>query len=112
MMQAEEVTKINVLIDRSATLFRSTDEPFGCFLSAFTQAPKTPLQKSMDLLGKQLSLYSFCIIGLLFPSSSPVLCDCRRLIPSCFLLCASGVIMLVGWMQGKRILDMFTIGVR
>ncbi|KAK9514486.1 hypothetical protein VZT92_027950 [Zoarces viviparus] len=48
------------------------------------EAPKTPLQKSMDLLGKQLSLYSFGIIG---------------------------VIMLVGWMQGKRILDMFTIGV-
>ncbi|XP_077950323.1 calcium-transporting ATPase type 2C member 1 [Gasterosteus aculeatus] len=48
------------------------------------EAPKTPLQKSMDLLGKQLSLYSFGIIG---------------------------VIMLVGWMQGKRVLDMFTIGV-
>ncbi|KAK7879565.1 hypothetical protein WMY93_033726 [Mugilogobius chulae] len=47
------------------------------------EAPKTPLQKSMDLLGKQLSLYSFGIIG---------------------------VIMLVGWLQGKRILDMFTIG--
>uniref|UniRef100_W5M0D2 Calcium-transporting ATPase n=1 Tax=Lepisosteus oculatus TaxID=7918 RepID=W5M0D2_LEPOC len=47
-------------------------------------APKTPLQKSMDLLGKQLSLYSFGIIG---------------------------VIMLVGWLQGKHILDMFTIGV-
>uniref|UniRef100_A0A8C7NNB1 P-type Ca(2+) transporter n=1 Tax=Oncorhynchus mykiss TaxID=8022 RepID=A0A8C7NNB1_ONCMY len=48
------------------------------------EAPKTPLQKSMDLLGKQLSLYSFGIIG---------------------------VIMLVGWLQGKRLLDMFTIGV-
>ncbi|KAM9723784.1 LOW QUALITY PROTEIN: calcium-transporting ATPase type 2C member 1, partial [Menidia menidia] len=48
------------------------------------ESPKTPLQKSMDLLGKQLSLYSFGIIG---------------------------VIMLVGWLQGKRILDMFTIGV-
>uniref|UniRef100_A0A8B9K768 P-type Ca(2+) transporter n=1 Tax=Astyanax mexicanus TaxID=7994 RepID=A0A8B9K768_ASTMX len=48
------------------------------------EAPKTPLQKSMDLLGKQLSLYSFCIIG---------------------------VIMMVGWLQGKYILDMFTIGV-
>ncbi|XP_038566270.1 calcium-transporting ATPase type 2C member 1 isoform X2 [Micropterus salmoides] len=48
------------------------------------EAPKTPLQKSMDLLGKQLSLYSFGIIG---------------------------VIMLVGWLQGKRIMDMFTIGV-
>lgn len=30
----------------------------------FLQTPKTPLQKSMDLLGKQLSLYSFGIIGL------------------------------------------------
>ncbi|XP_059364291.1 calcium-transporting ATPase type 2C member 1 isoform X1 [Carassius carassius] len=48
------------------------------------EAPKTPLQKSMDLLGKQLSLYSFGIIG---------------------------VIMMVGWLQGKHILDMFTIGV-
>ncbi|XP_051871454.1 calcium-transporting ATPase type 2C member 1 isoform X1 [Pristis pectinata] len=48
------------------------------------EAPKTPLQKSMDLLGKQLSFYSFGIIG---------------------------VIMLVGWLQGKHILDMFTIGV-
>ncbi|KAG1936633.1 calcium-transporting ATPase type 2C [Pimephales promelas] len=48
------------------------------------EAPKTPLQKSMDLLGKQLSLYSFGIIG---------------------------VIMMVGWLQGKNILDMFTIGV-
>ncbi|XP_048010115.1 calcium-transporting ATPase type 2C member 1 [Megalobrama amblycephala] len=48
------------------------------------EAPKTPLQKSMDLLGKQLSLYSFGIIG---------------------------VIMIVGWLQGKYILDMFTIGV-
>uniref|UniRef100_A0A672GRA8 Calcium-transporting ATPase n=2 Tax=Salarias fasciatus TaxID=181472 RepID=A0A672GRA8_SALFA len=48
------------------------------------EAPKTPLQKSMDLLGKQLSLYSFGIIG---------------------------VIMLVGWLQGKKTLDMFTIGV-
>ncbi|XP_068179275.1 calcium-transporting ATPase type 2C member 1 isoform X2 [Antennarius striatus] len=48
------------------------------------ETPKTPLQKSMDLLGRQLSLYSLGIIG---------------------------VIMLVGWLQGKRILDMFTIGV-
>lgn len=29
----------------------------------FVQSPKTPLQKSMDLLGKQLSLYSLSIIG-------------------------------------------------
>ncbi|KAK7791810.1 hypothetical protein R5R35_005115 [Gryllus longicercus] len=48
------------------------------------EAPKTPLQKSMDILGTQLSFYSFCIIGL---------------------------IMMLGWFQGRPILDMFTIGV-
>lgn len=48
------------------------------------EAPKTPLQKSMDSLGAQLSFYSFCIIG---------------------------VIMLLGWIQGKPIVEMFTIGV-
>lgn len=48
------------------------------------ETPKTPLQKSMDKLGKQLTLVSFCIIGLL---------------------------MLIGWLQGKHLLDMFTIGV-
>jgi Ca2+-transporting ATPase len=49
------------------------------------QAPKTPLQKSMDELGKQLSMYSFGIIGMIF---------------------------LIGVLQGRRALDMFTIGVR
>ncbi|XP_058702038.1 calcium-transporting ATPase type 2C member 2 isoform X3 [Poecile atricapillus] len=48
------------------------------------ETPKTPLQKSMDRLGKQLTLFSFGIIGL---------------------------IMLIGWWQGKRLLSMFTIGV-
>ncbi|NWU77976.1 AT2C2 ATPase, partial [Onychorhynchus coronatus] len=48
------------------------------------ETPKTPLQKSMDRLGKQLSLFSFGIIGL---------------------------IMLIGWLQGKHLLSMFTIGV-
>uniref|UniRef100_A0A4X2LQE9 Calcium-transporting ATPase n=1 Tax=Vombatus ursinus TaxID=29139 RepID=A0A4X2LQE9_VOMUR len=48
------------------------------------ETPKTPLQKSMDKLGKQLTLFSFGIIGL---------------------------IMLIGWLQGKQILSMFTIGV-
>ncbi|XP_038066929.1 calcium-transporting ATPase type 2C member 1-like isoform X2 [Patiria miniata] len=48
------------------------------------EAPKTPLQKSMSTLGKQLSFYSFCIIGL---------------------------IMLFGWLQNRKLLDMFTIGV-
>ncbi|NXM69978.1 AT2C2 ATPase, partial [Serilophus lunatus] len=48
------------------------------------ETPKTPLQKSMDRLGKQLTLFSFGIIGL---------------------------IMLIGWLQGKYLLSMFTIGV-
>lgn len=48
------------------------------------EAPKTPLQRSMDILGKQLSFYSFCIIGF---------------------------IMLLGWMQNRKLMDMFTIGV-
>lgn len=48
------------------------------------EAPKTPLQKSMDTLGTQLSVYSFFIIG---------------------------VIMLLGWLQGKPLNEMFTIGV-
>ncbi|NWJ05257.1 AT2C2 ATPase, partial [Crypturellus undulatus] len=48
------------------------------------ETPKTPLQKSMDRLGKQLTLFSFVIIGF---------------------------IMLIGWLQGKPLLSMFTIGV-
>lgn len=60
MMQAEEVTLLLVdMLDAALSLAH------GC---CCVQAPKTPLQKSMDLLGKQLSLYSLCIIG-----SQPVL---------------------------------------
>uniref|UniRef100_A0A8C6ZT47 Calcium-transporting ATPase type 2C member 1 n=1 Tax=Nothoprocta perdicaria TaxID=30464 RepID=A0A8C6ZT47_NOTPE len=94
MMQAEEVRvntylvcfhKVNIqynciLVTNSVLKFTLLEK----FLIQFILAPKTPLQKSMDLLGKQLSLYSFGIIG---------------------------IIMLVGWLQGKHILDMFTIGV-
>lgn len=47
------------------------------------EAPKTPLQINMDSLGKQLSLYSFCIIGL---------------------------IVITGWIQKRPIVEMFTIG--
>jgi Ca2+-transporting ATPase len=49
------------------------------------EAPKTPLQKSMDTLGKQLSFYSFGIIGF---------------------------IMFIGYLQGRPVLEMFTISVR
>lgn len=48
------------------------------------EAPKTPLQKSMDILGAQLSFYSFCIIG---------------------------IIMFLGWLQSRALVEMFTIGV-
>ena len=48
------------------------------------EAPRTPLQLSMDLLGKQLSYMSFLVIG---------------------------VIVLIGLLQGKKLLDLFTIGV-
>lgn len=49
------------------------------------QSPKTPLQNSMDQLGTQLSFYSFGIIGVIF---------------------------CIGLLQGRKVLDMFTIGVR
>ena len=49
------------------------------------ESPKTPLQKSMSTLGKQLSFYSLLIIA---------------------------GIMLLGWLQGRHLLTMFTIGVR
>lgn len=48
------------------------------------EAPRTPLQLSMDQLGKQLSYISFAIIG---------------------------VIVLLGLLQGKKLLDLFTIAV-
>ena len=48
------------------------------------EAPKTPLQKSMDALGKQLSFYSFGIIAM---------------------------IMILGWIQGRPLQEMFNIGV-
>ena len=48
------------------------------------EAPKTPLQKSMDTLGKQLSFYSF---GIIF------------------------VIMILGTIQGRPVMEMFNIGV-
>ncbi|XP_018573940.1 calcium-transporting ATPase type 2C member 1 isoform X1 [Anoplophora glabripennis] len=63
-----------------------TNSEFGSVFKMMLEeeAPKTPLQKSMDSLGTQLSIYSFGIIGL---------------------------IMLVGWIQGRPIMEMFTISV-
>ncbi|CAD6184355.1 unnamed protein product [Caenorhabditis auriculariae] len=48
------------------------------------ESPKTPLQRNMDELGKQLSFYSFGVIGVIF---------------------------VIGLVQGRNALDMFTIGV-
>jgi len=49
-----------------------------------TESPRSPLQLSMDELGTQLSKMSFVIIGL---------------------------ISLVGWLQGKNLLEIFTISI-
>ncbi|KAF6813911.1 calcium-transporting atpase type 2c member 1 [Colletotrichum sojae] len=49
-----------------------------------TESPRSPLQLSMDDLGSQLSKVSFVIIGL---------------------------ISLVGWLQGKKLLEIFTISI-
>jgi Ca2+-transporting ATPase len=49
-----------------------------------TESPRTPLQLSMDTLGRQLSQASFIIIG---------------------------IISLFGWLQGKKLLDIFTISI-
>lgn len=49
-----------------------------------TESPRSPLQLSMDDLGRQLSQASFAIIG---------------------------VISLIGWIQGKKLLDIFTISI-
>jgi Ca2+-transporting ATPase len=48
------------------------------------EKPKTPLQQAMDKLGKELSVFSFCVIG---------------------------VICLIGIIQGRSWLDMFQISV-
>ncbi|KKA28666.1 hypothetical protein TD95_004549 [Thielaviopsis punctulata] len=49
-----------------------------------TESPRSPLQLSMDDLGSQLSKASFVVIGL---------------------------ISFVGWLQGKKLLDIFTISI-
>lgn len=49
-----------------------------------TESPRSPLQLSMDDLGAQLSKFSFIVIGL---------------------------ISLIGWLQGKGLLEIFTISI-
>jgi len=53
-------------------------------LLANEEPPRTPLQCSMDKLGQQLSAMSFAGIGVIF---------------------------LIGWVQGRPMLEMFTMGV-
>ncbi|KAK8087937.1 calcium-transporting P-type ATPase [Apiospora hydei] len=62
------------------------DTHFGTIAASVsgTESPRSPLQLSMDELGSQLSKISFVIIGL---------------------------ISIVGWLQGKKILEIFTISI-
>jgi Ca2+-transporting ATPase len=59
---------------------------FGEMVKLLSQEepPRTPLQCSMDKLGQQLSLISFGVIGIIF---------------------------LIGWIEGRPMLEMFTMGV-
>jgi P-type Ca2+ transporter type 2C len=62
------------------------DTQFGTIASSVsgTESPRSPLQLSMDDLGSQLSKASFVVIGL---------------------------ISVVGWLQGKKLLEIFTISI-
>ncbi|KAK3300058.1 uncharacterized protein B0H64DRAFT_470188 [Chaetomium fimeti] len=62
------------------------DTHFGTIAASVsgTESPRSPLQMSMDDLGSQLSKASFVIIGL---------------------------ISLIGWFQGKKLLEIFTISI-
>lgn len=62
------------------------DTHFGTIATSVsgTESPRSPLQVSMDDLGSQLSKASFVIIGL---------------------------ISLIGWLQGKKLLEIFTISI-
>ncbi|KAK7738506.1 High affinity Ca2+/Mn2+ P-type ATPase-like protein [Cytospora paraplurivora] len=62
------------------------DTQFGTIATSVTdtESPRSPLQLSMDQLGSQLSKFSFVVIGL---------------------------ISLAGWIQGKALLDIFTISI-
>lgn len=79
-------TMVNAGRGRGIVIGTGENSKFGQLFKMMREEeiPKTPLQKNMDTLGKQLSFYSFCIIG---------------------------VIMLLGWLQGRGLLEMFTISV-
>ncbi len=78
-------------------------------LSPPPQAPKTPLQKSMSSLGKQLSFYSLCIIGTRHLTLT--LASYLKLL-SPFLVPLAAGIALLGWLQHRPFLEVFTVGVR
>lgn len=63
-----------------------TDTQFGLVFKMMQseEAPKSPLQVNMDQLGQHLSIYSLCIVGL---------------------------IVMIGWLQSRPLVEMFTIGV-
>lgn len=71
---------------RGVVIGTGEQSEFGEIFRAMQQeeAPRTPLQKNMATLGKQLSVVSIIIIGL---------------------------ILLLGWIQGKPLLEMFTVAV-
>lgn len=77
-----------VLDGNGKALVTATGEhsQFGELVRLLSQEepPRTPLQKSMDKLGQQLSFTSFGIIGIIF---------------------------CIGWFQGRPLLEMFTMGV-
>ena len=75
MMQMEEVCSNSCCSPPTINL-----SPSPLFL--LLQSPKTPLQKSMNTLGKQLSFYSLCIIGQCAPPPTPPPPDSNSLLPS------------------------------
>ncbi|XP_074028595.1 secretory Pathway Calcium atpase isoform X2 [Leptinotarsa decemlineata] len=79
-------TLIRCGVGKGIVVSTGTNSEFGSVFKMMLEeeAPKTPLQKSMDKLGAQLSMYSFGIIAL---------------------------IMVIGWIQGKLIMEMLQIGV-
>ena len=75
------------------------------------ETPRTPLQKSMDTLGKQLSVYSIGMAGYKYLRFSVKLI---YMILKFLEIVSSGVIfmiMAIGCWQGRPVLEMFNVGV-
>ena len=71
------------------------------------ETPRTPLQKSMDTLGKQLSMYS---IGM-FKAIISILSLCYFMNILMYSIGVIFMIMAIGCLQGRPVLDMFNVGV-